>query len=83
MMPPTLEPTQEATIEQKPLPAIWNAPDPLWELVEKILAVYDPPNRMGCPRADARHSYDGIIYRLRTGQGFTGGPMEPSSAGVR
>jgi hypothetical protein len=72
MMPPIakpteVEPTEEAAPEQKVLPTIWNAPDPLWELIEKVLAVYDPPNHMGRPRADARHSFDGIIYRLRTG----------------
>ena len=67
MTPSIAEPAEEVTTEQKPLPTIWNAPDPLWELIEKVLAVYDPPNRMGRPCADARHSFDGIIYRLRTG----------------
>ncbi len=76
MMPPTLEPTEDAALEQKPLPTIWNAPDPLWELIEKVLAVYDPPNLMGRPRADARHSFDGIIYRLRTGCQWNHLPLE-------
>ena len=67
MMPSPAELTEELAPEHKPLPTIWNAPDPLWELIEKVLAVYDPPSRMGRPRADARHSFDGIIYRLRTG----------------
>ena len=57
----------DAPPETKSLPTIWNAPDLLWELIEKVLTVYDPPNHMGCPRADARLSFDGIIYRMRTG----------------
>lgn len=57
----------QATETEKSLPTIWNAPDPLWELIEKVLAVYDPPNPMGRPRADARQCFDGIIFRMRTG----------------
>ena len=76
MMPSTLEPTEEVLAEQKPLPTLWNAPDPLWELIEKVLAVYDPPSRMGRPRADARRSFDGIIYRLRTGCQWNHLPLE-------
>ena len=76
MMPSILEPTEDAATKQKPLPTIWNAPDPLWELIEKVLTVYDPPNHMGRPRADARHSFDGIIYRLRTGCQWNHLPLE-------
>ena len=57
----------KAAPEPKPLPTLWNAPDTLWELIEKVLAVYDPPHRLGRPRADARLCFDGIIFRLRTG----------------
>jgi putative transposase len=66
-MKSTAEQVTEQLTEPKPLPTIWNVPDPLWELVQKVLTVYDPPNRMGRPRVDARKSLDGIIYRLRTG----------------
>src|SRR5690349_6460489 len=50
-----------------PFPTIWNVPDALWEMVEKILAVYDPPKQTGRPRVDQRRALDGIIYRMRTG----------------
>lgn len=59
--------TPEAETSEKALPTIWNAPDPLWEVVEKVLAVYDAPNTMGRKRCDARKSFDGIVLRLRTG----------------
>ena len=51
----------------KPLPTIWNVPDPLWELIKKVLAVYDPPAKTGRKRADERLAFDGVIYRMRTG----------------
>ena len=50
-----------------PVPTIWNVPDELWEMVEKILLVYDAPKPTGRPRVDQRRALDGIIYRLRTG----------------
>ena len=53
--------------ETKPLPTIWNVPDALWETMSKLLAVYDPPPRMGRPRIHQRNALNGIIYRLRTG----------------
>ncbi len=59
--------TEQAAEAEKSLPTIWNAPDPLWEVIEKVLAVYDPPNPMGRPRSDARQCFDGIIFRMRTG----------------
>lgn len=49
------------------LPTIWKVPDALWEMLETILAVYDPPKPTGRPRVDQRKALDGIIYRLRTG----------------
>jgi transposase len=68
MTPPITEPTAEATpAPKKTLPTIWNAPDPLWEVIEKVLTVYDPQQRIGRPRSDARPSFDGIIFRMRTG----------------
>ncbi len=59
-MPPTAGP-------RKPLPTIWNVPDPLWELIQKVLTVYDPPAKTGRKRSDERQAFDGIIYRMRTG----------------
>ena len=52
---------------QSPLPTIWNVPDPLWSLIEKVLNVYDPPAKTGRKRSDPRLAFDGIIYRMRTG----------------
>ena len=51
----------------KPLPTIWNVPDPLWELIAKVLAVYDPPAPTGRKRSDERLAFDGVIFRMRTG----------------
>ena len=53
--------------KQKALPTIWNVPDPLWELIAKVLAVYDPPAKTGRKRSDERLAFDGVIYRMRTG----------------
>lgn len=53
--------------KKKPLPTIWNVPDPLWELIEKVLNVYDPPAARGRKRSDPRQAFDGIIFRMRTG----------------
>jgi len=77
MRPPTGQATETTKLEaEKPLPTIWNAPDLLWELIEKVLAVYDPPNNMGRKRCDARKSFDGIIFRLRTGCQWNQLPQE-------
>ncbi len=65
---PSVAPKPEPkTVQKKSLPTIWNVPDPLWELIEKVLAVYDPPARTGRKRSDERQAFDGVIYRLRTG----------------
>lgn len=49
------------------LETIWEVPDGLWEEIERVLMEEDPPKRMGRPRAQARRSLDGIMYRLRSG----------------
>jgi transposase len=59
-----------------PLPTIWNVPDELWEMVAKILAIYDPPKTTGRPCVDQRRALDGIIYRLRTGCQWNSLPAE-------
>jgi transposase len=58
---------KQASGPKKPLPTIWNVPDPLWELIEKVLTVYDPPAKTGRKRCDPRLAFDGIIFRMRTG----------------
>ena len=66
----SVAPKPEAALtraKKKPLPTIWNVPDPLWELIEKVLAVYDPPAKTGRKRSNERRAFDGVIYRMRTG----------------
>ena len=53
--------------DEKPLPTIWQVPDPLWETIQPLLEELDPPKKTGRPRIDSRPALDGIIYRLRTG----------------
>ena len=62
--------------QKRSWPTIWNVPDPLWALIEKVLTVYDPPPHMGRPRADARRCFDGLIFRLRTGCQWNHLPQE-------
>ena len=66
-----LNPPTELTVPRanktKPLPTLWNVPDPLWELIAKVLTVYDPPAKTGRKRSNERLAFDGAIYRMRTG----------------
>lgn len=66
----------ETKPEVEVLPTIWNVPDPLWEMMSKVLAVYDPPKTTGRPRVDQRKALDGIIYRMRTGCQWNALPAE-------
>ena len=67
MNTPETQPTESRLKPREPLPTIWEAPDALWCLFEPLLAEFDPPSRMGRPRADQRRCLDGMIYRARTG----------------
>jgi putative transposase len=42
-------------------------PDPLWAMLEPILAERDPPKRTGRKRIEARAALDAILFRLRSG----------------
>ncbi len=66
-VPEDTAPKSTPKSKKKSLPAIWNVPDPLWELIDKVLAVYDPPAKRGRKRSDPRQAFDGIIFRMRTG----------------
>ena len=66
-MPPNEPIVEPRNARKKPLPTIWNVPDPLWELIAKVLAVYDPPAQTGRKRSPERLAFDGVIYRMRTG----------------
>jgi transposase len=59
------------------LPTVWHVPDALWELIEPVLAEYDPPSkRGGYPRSAPRPILDAIIFRLRTGCQWNHLPQE-------
>src|SRR5260221_2779155 len=49
------------------LPTIWTVPDDLWEIVQCLLDRFDPPNKRGRKRINARKALNGMIYRMRTG----------------
>jgi transposase len=53
--------------ENLDLPTIWTVPDELWEKVQCLLDRFDPPNKTGRKRIDARRALNGMIYRMRTG----------------
>jgi putative transposase len=51
----------------RPLPTLWQVPDPLWDRIQPILSRLDPPKPRGRPRIDPRAVLDAIIFRLRSG----------------
>ena len=58
------------------LSTVWEVPDDLWELFQLILEHYDPANKKGRKRIDARKALNGIIYRARTGCQWNHLPQE-------
>ncbi len=67
----------ENSTQEKPHPTIWRVPDELWEIIEPILALHDPPKSTGRPRVDQRAALDAIIFRMRSGW-----PVEPTAQRV-
>ena len=51
----------------RPLPAIWDVSDDLWERIEPVILELDPPKARGRKRADQRKMLEGIIFRMRSG----------------
>ena len=50
------------------LPTVWEVSDVFWDnYVARLLKEFDPPNVRGRRRADQRRSFNGIIYREKTG----------------
>src|SRR5829696_6809172 len=49
------------------LNTIWEVDDPLWAMIEPVLAEYWPRKRTGRPPACWRRCVNGIIYQMRTG----------------
>ena len=41
--------SDDRSLEEKSMPAIWRVPEELWEKIEPILAERDPPQRTGRP----------------------------------
>ncbi len=52
---------------RKPLPTIWEVPDALWQRIEPILRGFWPRKATGRPPAPPRRTFDGVIFRMRTG----------------
>jgi putative transposase len=52
---------------QKTLTTLWQVSDELWNKLKQILDEYDPPNRLGRKRINARAAIDAVIFRLRSG----------------
>jgi transposase len=52
---------------QKTLTTIWQVSDELWNKLKQILPQYDPPNRLGRKRINARAAIDAVIFRLKSG----------------
>jgi transposase len=64
---PQIKETKTKKTKKQSLPTLWNVPDPLWEMLAKVLTVYDPPSPRGRKRIDQRKAFDGVLYHLRTG----------------
>jgi transposase len=52
---------------RKPLGTIWEVPDELWRRVEPILKEFWPRKTTGRPPAHWRRTFNGVIFRMRTG----------------
>jgi putative transposase len=51
----------------KPLPTLWEVPDPLWERIEPILREFWPKKPTGRRVANWRKMLNGILFRMRSG----------------
>jgi putative transposase len=51
----------------KPLPTIWEIPDPLWERILPLLIEFWPAKTTGRKHADWRRMLNGILFRMRSG----------------
>ena len=53
--------------DKTPAPTIWEIPDEVWPIIQRILDEQSPPKPKGHRRVDLRRVLNGIIFRLRTG----------------
>jgi putative transposase len=50
-----------------PAPTIWEIPDDVWPIIQRIVAEHYPAKPKGHRRVDLRRVFNGISFRLRTG----------------
>ena len=50
-----------------PAPTIWEIPDEVWPIIQRMLDKQYPPKPKGHRRVELRRVLNGIIFRLRTG----------------
>jgi putative transposase len=53
--------------KRKPLPTIWEVPDPLWERLLPLLQEFWPTKATGRHHANWRKALNGILFRMRSG----------------
>jgi putative transposase len=53
--------------EPQELPTVWEIPDDVWPLIQRILDEHYPAKPKGHRRVDLRRVLNGVIFRLRTG----------------
>ena len=66
--------------EQRPLETIWEVPNDLWEEIQAVLFVVNPPKATGRKRADQRQMLNGVIFRMRSGCQWNHLPKELGSS---
>src|SRR5262245_13243998 len=52
---------------RKPLGTIWEVPDALWQRIEPLLKEFWPRKATGRPPTPWRRTFNGVIFRMRTG----------------
>jgi putative transposase len=50
-----------------PAPTIWEIPDDVWPMLQRIMDEHDPAKPKRQRRVDLRRMFNGIIFRLRPG----------------
>src|SRR5262245_8906836 len=68
---------------RKPLGTIWEVPDALWQRIEPLLKEFWPRKATGRPPTHWRRTFNGGIFRMRTGCQWSEGAAKygPKSTG--
>jgi len=53
--------------QAQPLETVWEIPDGLWEKIQPVLLMADPPKATGRKRVDQRRILNATIFKLRSG----------------